>query len=335
MTGLHWHGLRKQTYHSPPVRALRNATRLGRPNMEVDLSLHGRRGRGSPPTTHQGGLAQKSEEGTVTRLLREHDKLKWLRLPGADYNTLCDTSTGTHRVYLPTALRQFTVAGYHGISYPGARATMNLKQLDPQTMVLLGPRTALRTDSDTRAAQLLYGQNIALPGEFFTTPPEQVDTHGYAASLRKQMTQIHPAQPDLARGRPFVPKQLATPSHVFLRCTGRPHERDPPVAKATTWAPQTDTATIATTTPPASSSAINDIAVTISSDTVSVDTVSVDTVSTDTVPANTISTDTIHSNTPTAIIVPTITPTTITAPTVQTTSRTHHRHRQQPHGTAG
>ncbi|KAL1131209.1 hypothetical protein AAG570_010827 [Ranatra chinensis] len=50
--------------------------------------------------------AQKSEESTVTRLLREHVNLKWLLLPGVNYNTLCDTSMGTPRVYLPTTLRQ-------------------------------------------------------------------------------------------------------------------------------------------------------------------------------------------------------------------------------------
>ncbi|KAL1110197.1 hypothetical protein AAG570_008274 [Ranatra chinensis] len=46
--------------------------------------------------------AQKSEEDIVTLLLREHNKPKWLCLPGVDCNNLCDNSTGTPRVYLPT-----------------------------------------------------------------------------------------------------------------------------------------------------------------------------------------------------------------------------------------
>ncbi|KAL1109955.1 hypothetical protein AAG570_014112 [Ranatra chinensis] len=78
-------------------------------------------------------------------------------------------------------------------------------------------RTASQTDSDTTAAQLLNGQNIALPG-FVNTPPEQ------AASLRQK----NGPNPPLARGRPFVPKQLATASHVFLCCSGLKKSLIPP-----------------------------------------------------------------------------------------------------------
>lgn len=87
-------------------------------------------------------------------------------------------------------------------------------------IVLLGIRTALKDDLKTSSAELVYGENIRLPGDFFL-PPEQscYDFTNFIARIRCFVSRIKPPPASRHSGHrsPFVFKDLATSSHVFLR----------------------------------------------------------------------------------------------------------------------
>ncbi|GFT18448.1 retrovirus-related Pol polyprotein from transposon opus [Trichonephila clavipes] len=51
------------------------------------------------------------------------------------------------------------------------KAHNNIKWTETLPTILLGLRTALRPDTNHTIAQMVYGSNIRLPGEFLTHPP--------------------------------------------------------------------------------------------------------------------------------------------------------------------
>ncbi|GFX87594.1 transposon Ty3-I Gag-Pol polyprotein [Trichonephila clavipes] len=58
--------------------------------------------------------------------------------------------------------------------------------------VLLGLRSVLHSDINYTIAQMVYGQTIRLPGEFFEKPKNVLDTDTFAEELQKQMDQLQP-----------------------------------------------------------------------------------------------------------------------------------------------
>lgn len=87
--------------------------------------------------------------------------------------------------------------------------------------VLLGIRSAWKEDLQASAAELVYGEPLRLPGQFFTTTPEAtVDLTSLVGRLRSHMSELAP-QPTswhIGSSHPFyVPKDLNTATHVFLR----------------------------------------------------------------------------------------------------------------------
>lgn len=87
-------------------------------------------------------------------------------------------------------------------------------------LVLLGIRTAFKDDIKTSAAELVYGEALRLPGDFFLPPEnEQFDLTDYAARLRSFVNKLKPppASRHTNSRSPFIFKDLATASHVFLR----------------------------------------------------------------------------------------------------------------------
>ncbi|GFX78965.1 retrovirus-related Pol polyprotein from transposon 412 [Trichonephila clavipes] len=58
--------------------------------------------------------------------------------------------------------------------------------------VLLGLRSALRSDTNYNIAQMIYEQTIRLPGEFFEKPKNVLDIDTFAEELQKQMDQLQP-----------------------------------------------------------------------------------------------------------------------------------------------
>lgn len=99
----------------------------------------------------------------------------------------------------------------------------NSNWVESLPFVLLGIRSAYKEDLGTSTAELLYGEPLRLPGEFFEPEDEgTVDLTDYMSRLR---CFVHRLQPSPAsrhgKGRnTFVYKDLATCTHVFLRdCT--------------------------------------------------------------------------------------------------------------------
>ncbi|KAG7301804.1 hypothetical protein JYU34_014833 [Plutella xylostella] len=87
-------------------------------------------------------------------------------------------------------------------------------------LVLLGIRSAWKEDVQSSAAELVYGEPLRLPGQFFSTSDDApCDVPDFACRLRRHMNKLAP-QPTAwhSNKRPFyIPKDLSTASHVFLR----------------------------------------------------------------------------------------------------------------------
>ncbi|KAG7309898.1 hypothetical protein JYU34_004412 [Plutella xylostella] len=87
-------------------------------------------------------------------------------------------------------------------------------------LVLLGIRSAWKDDIQSSSAELVYGEPLRLPGQFISpasTKPEDVTE--FANRLKSHMNQIspHPTSAHNKKRTFFVPKDLNTSSHVFMR----------------------------------------------------------------------------------------------------------------------
>ncbi|GFW09577.1 transposon Tf2-9 polyprotein [Trichonephila clavipes] len=115
------------------------------------------------------------------------------------------------------------------------RAHISVKWTQTLPTVLLGLRSALRSDKNYTIAQMVYGQTIRLPGEFFEKPKNVLDLDTFAEKLQKQMDQLQPLK---TRRQPsqkhFVHKDLHNSTHVFIRVDRvkkLPYDGPFPVAK--------------------------------------------------------------------------------------------------------
>lgn len=86
-------------------------------------------------------------------------------------------------------------------------------------LVLLGIRSAFKEDLQTSSAELLYGEPLRLPGQFFdTATPCTSDISDFAARLRSFTEKLKPVQASRhSKQKTFIFKELASASHVFLR----------------------------------------------------------------------------------------------------------------------
>lgn len=87
--------------------------------------------------------------------------------------------------------------------------------------VLLGIRSALKENLQTSAAEIVYGEPLRLPGQFFSsTTGEDVDLTNLVGRLRSHMSNLAP-QPTTwhtsSKRTFYVPADLSTATHVFLR----------------------------------------------------------------------------------------------------------------------
>lgn len=87
-------------------------------------------------------------------------------------------------------------------------------------LVLLGIRSAFKEDLQASSAELVYGEPLRLPGEFFghTITSYTTDITDFSARMKSFAENIRPVPPQHhSKHRIFVFKDLATCSHVFLR----------------------------------------------------------------------------------------------------------------------
>lgn len=84
--------------------------------------------------------------------------------------------------------------------------------------VLLGLRTAYKEDLKCTPAELVYGINLRLPGEFFFDDDLPSDPHLFVEKFRRDMQQLR-ATPGSHHRKDsvFIHKDLTSCSHVFMR----------------------------------------------------------------------------------------------------------------------
>ena len=91
--------------------------------------------------------------------------------------------------------------------------------MDSLPLILLGIRTALKPDINSTAAEMVYGTNIRLPGEFFTpvTANSLPDQSEFISQLRTHFRSTHTTPPRCPSTHPHIPEELSTSTHVFVR----------------------------------------------------------------------------------------------------------------------
>ncbi|XP_054289735.1 uncharacterized protein LOC129005012 [Macrosteles quadrilineatus] len=90
---------------------------------------------------------------------------------------------------------------------------------DVLPLILLGIRSTFKEDISASSAELVYGEPLRLPGEFFVIPShESNEPQELLSGLRKHMNQLRPT-PASRHIKPgsFVFKNLSTCDFVFLR----------------------------------------------------------------------------------------------------------------------
>ncbi|KAK5649510.1 hypothetical protein RI129_000539 [Pyrocoelia pectoralis] len=85
--------------------------------------------------------------------------------------------------------------------------------------VLLGLRTCYKDNLKCSVAELVYGINLTLPGEFFINSTTPVTPNSFVDDLRQQMRALRPTSTSSPNNsqKVFVHPQLQSCTHVFLR----------------------------------------------------------------------------------------------------------------------
>lgn len=87
-------------------------------------------------------------------------------------------------------------------------------------LVLLGMRSSWKEDLRSSPAELVYGEPLCLPGQFFSPKDDftSSDITQYATRLQSHMAKLTPRPTSWHTSSPFyVPRDLQSTSHVFLR----------------------------------------------------------------------------------------------------------------------
>ncbi|CAK9811170.1 Transposon Tf2-6 polyprotein [Anthophora plagiata] len=98
----------------------------------------------------------------------------------------------------------------------------NERWTDVLPIILLGIRAAYREDLKATASELVYGESVRLPAEFFEkTDRQEITTSETVRQLRAHFGQVQPI-PGSRHGskKIFVPGDLKTATHVFVRVDG-------------------------------------------------------------------------------------------------------------------
>lgn len=100
-----------------------------------------------------------------------------------------------------------------------SRLEQNTKWKDELPTVLMGLRAAIRTDTNTSAAQLAYGQAIRLPGDFISPDASPISMdQDFIQRLHTSITALTPTYAPHSNKRVmFVHTDLSTCDSVFLR----------------------------------------------------------------------------------------------------------------------
>lgn len=99
---------------------------------------------------------------------------------------------------------------------------------DELPLVLLGLRASVKEDLQCSSAELLYGQPLRLPGEFFVDSHENVDTFPILVSLRETFANLKPSPIRRHNSQKiFVSKELDQADYVFLKIESKKSSLSP------------------------------------------------------------------------------------------------------------
>lgn len=85
-------------------------------------------------------------------------------------------------------------------------------------LILLGLRTVIKEDINCSPAELVYGQTLRVPGEFFEPSEKNVTRTEFSTNLRRVIDQIRPVETQHHNNEKiFVNKNLKDCTHVFVR----------------------------------------------------------------------------------------------------------------------
>nr|VZI28875.1 unnamed protein product [Spirometra erinaceieuropaei] len=101
---------------------------------------------------------------------------------------------------------------------------------DHLPLVLLGIRSSLKSDLDCSAAELVFGATVRLPGQMIS-PTSRVaveDPTNLLHRLRQFLRTLSPVPPRPSVSESYLEKDLATCSHVYLRCDRVRRPLEPP-----------------------------------------------------------------------------------------------------------
>ncbi|GBN31859.1 hypothetical protein AVEN_196530-1 [Araneus ventricosus] len=84
--------------------------------------------------------------------------------------------------------------------------------------VLLGLRTVFKEDLQCSPAEMVYGENLCLPSQFFIQQQPQAADNGFIKKLKTHIQQLRATPTSNHSAKPtFVYRDLSVYSHVFLR----------------------------------------------------------------------------------------------------------------------
>lgn len=86
-------------------------------------------------------------------------------------------------------------------------------------LVLLGIRSAIKTDLGSSAAEYVYGEPMRLPGDFIHLS-QQTTNNEFIKQLRRHMGDISPVSPRASSRKIFIHGDLPTAEYVMLRNDG-------------------------------------------------------------------------------------------------------------------
>nr|VZI00481.1 unnamed protein product [Spirometra erinaceieuropaei] len=101
---------------------------------------------------------------------------------------------------------------------------------DHLPLVLLGIRSALKPDLDCSATELVFGATVRLPGKMISPTPQGAveDPTNLLHRLRQFMRTLSPVPLTSSASPSYLEKDLATCSHVYLRCARVRRPLEPP-----------------------------------------------------------------------------------------------------------
>lgn len=130
--------------------------------------------------------------------------------------TICGCVVKHSTAYHPQC--QGKIERLHRTLKAAIKAHNNVRWTDSLPTVLLGLRSAIRTDTDHSISQMVYGKHIKVPGEFFEAPKSQIDPDTFVTNLQDYMKKLQPLRTNsYPNQKIFVHKDLKSCTHVFVR----------------------------------------------------------------------------------------------------------------------